>query len=424
MNLENRLYVGKMYEEGIDVEKNIDLAIGVYEKIAKDGWSIGYFKIGQIYDLGKCVDKDLEKAKRYYEKGMLLNERECTYNLGMINLKEGKYEEGVKILEKAIDLNHYEAFNSLGAYYEKRKDYEKAYFYYKKGEEHESGRSIFGLGVLYENGKGVKKDLEKAKKYYRKSWELGYVTALKFLLPLNECTNEEVEFLENEAKKGDSTLDLTLGKYYLNKGDLEKARIYGKNALSSCSEGVYNFLGSIEQKLRNNKKAMEYYNLGIEKGDIACKYSKGWLSFLLRDYKVAKEIYLELKESKSQMVYSMLIMVFSNLKEYRSVEEYYNLLLEKYRDEKIKRMYGYSQFRLKEYEKAVEIYGQLKNLNQNEINMLGIGYYKIGRYEECLDTLKRMENQEEYKKYKIKIEGEEKKEGKLIKIWQVLAACM
>lgn len=201
MNLENRLYVGKMYEEGIDVEKNIDLAIDVYEAIAKDGWPIGYSKIGQIYDLGKGVEKDLEKAKKYYEKGMLLNERDCTYNLGMIILKEGREVEGVKILEKAINLNHYEAFNTLGVYYEKRKDYEKAYFYYKKGEEHESGRSIFGLGVLYENGKGVKKNLEKAKEYYRRSWELGYVTALKFLLLLNECTNEEVEFLENEAKK-------------------------------------------------------------------------------------------------------------------------------------------------------------------------------------------------------------------------------
>lgn len=424
MNLEKRLHVGKMYEEGLEVEKNIDLAIDVYEAIAKDGWPIGYFKIGQIYDLGKYVDKDLEKAKRYYEKGMMLNERECTYNLGMINLKEGRNEEGVKILEKAIDLNHYEAFNSLGAYYEKRNDYEKAYFYYKKGEEHESGRSIFGLGVLYENGKGVKKDLKKAKEYYRRSWELGYVTALKFLLPLNECTNEEVEFLENETKKGDSTLDLALGKYYLSKGDLEKARMYGEKALSTCSEGVYNLLGGIEQRLRNSEKAMEYYNLGIEKGDIACKYSKGWLSFLLRDYKVAKEVYLELKESKSQVVYSMLIMVFSNLKEFKSIEEYYELLLEKNRDEKIKRMYGYSQFRLKEYKKVVEIYEQLNHLNQNEINMLGIGYYKIGRYEECLDTLKRMENQEEYEKYKIKIEGEEKKDGKLTKIWQVLAACI
>lgn len=424
MNLEKRLYVGKMYEEGIDVEKNVDLAIDIYENIAKDGWPIGYFKIGQIYDLGKIVEKNLKRAKVYYEKGMLLNERECTYNLGMINLKEGKDEEGVKNLEKAIGLNHYEAFNSLGAYYEKRKEFEKAYFYYKKGEEHESGRSIFGLGVLYENGKGVKKDLKKAKEYYRKSWELGYATALKFLLPLNECNEKEIEFLESEAKKGDSSLNLALGKYYLNKENLEKAKFYGESALSSGSQEVYNLLGGIEQRVRNNEKAMEYYNIGIAKGDITCKYSKGWLSFLLRDYKMAKEIYLELKESKNQLVYSMLIMIFSNLKEFENIEMYYNLLLEKYRDEKIKRMYGYSKFRLKEYEKAVEIYEQLKDLNENEMNMLGIGYYKIGKYEECLNTFKKMEDQEGYEKYKTRIDGKENKDRKLTKIWQILAACI
>ena len=117
-------------------------------------------------------------------------------------------------------------------------------------------------------------------------------------------------------------------------------------------------------------------------------------------------------------------MIFANLKVYENIEIYYQRLLEKYRDEKIKRMYGYSKFRLKEYEKAVEVYEQLKNLNENEMNMLGISYYKIGKYEECLNTFKKIENQEGYEKYKSRIEDKESKDGKLTKICQILAACI
>ena len=129
---------------------------------------------------------------------------------------------------------------------------------------------------------------------------VGICDSFKVLLALNECTDEEIEFLETEAEQNNNSLNLALGKYYVNKGNLEKAKLFGEKALLGSNDGVYNLLGSIEQKLRNSEKAMEYYNLGIDKGDISCKYSKGWLAFLLRDYKLAKEVYLELKESKNQ----------------------------------------------------------------------------------------------------------------------------
>ena len=65
---------------------------------------------------------------------------------------------------------------------------EKSIELFNKAAEQNEGNAQYYLGLLYENGMGVEKDIEMAKKYYKMAMENDIVTA-----------KEKLELLENKG---------------------------------------------------------------------------------------------------------------------------------------------------------------------------------------------------------------------------------
>lgn len=66
--------LGKRYEEGIDVEKDIDRAIKFYKISSTHRYAPAIQKLAKIYERGLGVERDTVKALHYYEFGALIND--------------------------------------------------------------------------------------------------------------------------------------------------------------------------------------------------------------------------------------------------------------------------------------------------------------------------------------------------------------
>ncbi|MBR0098779.1 MAG: SEL1-like repeat protein [Treponema sp.] len=102
------------------------------------------------------------------------------YNLGVVAFNEKNYTTAAEYYKKAILINeiHKEALNNLGYCYEKgfgvTQNYAKAEELYRKSANLGLVTAQNNLGDLYYFGKGVSQDFSEAKKWYLKAAEQGY----------------------------------------------------------------------------------------------------------------------------------------------------------------------------------------------------------------------------------------------------------
>lgn len=84
-----------------------------------------------------------------------------------------KESEGVSLLENAASAGDKSASDYLGIYYNRKKDYDKAWKYFKVAAPNNIPHAITVMGEMYDGGKGVKKDRAKALEYFSRAAMLG-----------------------------------------------------------------------------------------------------------------------------------------------------------------------------------------------------------------------------------------------------------
>lgn len=104
-----------------------------------------YRHIGAIYDNGRGVNQDYQKAVELYQKGADLGDSGALYNLGVM------YENG-----RGVEQN-----------------YKKAVELYQKGADLGDAWAFNNLGTMYEAGQGVNIDKQKALQLYKKACDMG-----------------------------------------------------------------------------------------------------------------------------------------------------------------------------------------------------------------------------------------------------------
>lgn len=91
------------------------------------------------------------------------------FRLGLVYYNGSNYEKALEWWLKAAKQGVEDAYYCLGCIYLERKDFQSAEKNYlkalKKSLINEAG---FQLGVIYENGLGLEKDIDKAIEYYKK----------------------------------------------------------------------------------------------------------------------------------------------------------------------------------------------------------------------------------------------------------------
>lgn len=85
----------------------------------------------------------------------------------------GKESEGVRLLKTAADKGNKKAMDYLGIYYNRNKNYDKAWKYFKAAGPDNIPFALTVIGEMYEDGKGVKKDRPKAREYFSRATAKG-----------------------------------------------------------------------------------------------------------------------------------------------------------------------------------------------------------------------------------------------------------
>ena len=125
---------------------------GVFEfqqKLAKSGNAQAQYQLATMYESGRGVSRDINKAKEWYKKSAAKNYVAASHRLTYLDVKTGGFKASHKpwLTELVNDA--------------------------KKG----NSEALFILGEMNENGIGVKKNLKKAQHYFKSSSAKGNVDA-------------------------------------------------------------------------------------------------------------------------------------------------------------------------------------------------------------------------------------------------------
>ncbi|MBQ6827290.1 MAG: SEL1-like repeat protein, partial [Thermoguttaceae bacterium] len=179
--------LAELYDEGKGVEKDVEKATEFYRRGANLGNAAAKNALARRYAEGIGVEKSLREAERWFAAADNRKER---FEVCLQAANEGEkwapyfvgqcYEknDGVRMDLKAMaywyrrgaemeDLKAMRAYAYCCEYgYGVKLDYEEMLRLYRKGAELGHGMSAVGMGVCYEEGKGVEIDLGESAKWY------------------------------------------------------------------------------------------------------------------------------------------------------------------------------------------------------------------------------------------------------------------
>ena len=204
------------------------------EKSAKKGDVTAQLEVANAYFKGNGVEKDLEKAAKWYYEAILQGEdaakenfysfyskqlekfaksgdAQAQYEVGCDYLKGSGVDKDVKTAAEwfllAVQQNHEQAIAKFYSFYSKQLE--------KMAKEGDA-RAQFETGNCYYMGREVDKDTEEASEWYQKAMAQGH----------EEATEKFYSFyskaLEKTAKNGDARAQFETGNAYLNGSGITK----------------------------------------------------------------------------------------------------------------------------------------------------------------------------------------------------------
>jgi TPR repeat protein len=212
MDAQNKL--GVMYKTGKGIKKDYTKAIVLYELSAKQGNPHAQFNLGSMYYYGNGVKVNYGTAFKYYKMSADNGYIRAQYKVGMMY----RYGRGVapedskaiKWLIKSVNQGNVKACHSLGTMYyfghgditdysnvsleeqiihkysvNKIAQYKIAHYYFLQSAKYGDTRSQVCLGIMYLHGKGVFKNKNTAREWFKKSAKLGDKTGKHNLKYMN-----------------------------------------------------------------------------------------------------------------------------------------------------------------------------------------------------------------------------------------------
>jgi TPR repeat protein len=279
--------LGRCYDDGTGVLKNLIEAFKWYYKAAEQGLSAAQFMIGHCLMTGEGVPKDSVEAFKWYRKSA-----EQGFSPAQVNLatcyRHGQgvpqnMVEAAKWYHKAAEQGVAEAQSSLGYFYRMgegvQQDMAEAVKWCRKAAEQGHATAQYNLAVHYTCGAGVPQDYAAGARGYRAAAEKGFPEAQACLgfcyhtgfgVPKNENSgdSEAVIWYRRAVEAGNVLAIHNLAVCYswgrgVNHDQAEAARLF--------------------QMLAEQGNSMAQYNLGI-----AYLYGKGVAKDLVQAHKCFK----------------------------------------------------------------------------------------------------------------------------------------
>ena len=249
---------GELYYLGKSVDKDYYKAKEAFEKSAKEGNEYSQSYLGLFYEKGYGCQKDIEQAIYWYKKAALNGNSFSQYSLGYI------YFTGI----------------------EKKKNLEYSFKWYKAAAENDFPPAQYALSYLYKNGEGCEKSIFKAYYWLELSAENGFEDAYYILgqsylegRSLEKDYNKAFFYLSKGAEKDDIDCLEALGDMYYNgiyiEEDREKAFSYYDRSIEGGNIKIYYKLGKIYEEEDNVEMSLLNYLKGHNNGDLKATQKLG-----------------------------------------------------------------------------------------------------------------------------------------------------
>ena len=239
------------------------------ETAANAGNAGAIFKLGQAYEYGKCVTRDIQKAHELYSRAAEMGNAQAMGRAGIylclgICGFEKNPQKGIALLKESAENGNVESIAILADIYN-NPDYaiyisqnelnailgDKIDCLKTRAASADDADSLLCLANLYKKGIGVEKDNTIAVCLYQKAAEQGSTDAMNFMgMYLLNCRQDDPD----ETAKG---------WMYLEKAAKEGHPLALANIAMAYENGFY-----VKQDI---KKALQYYEEASSRGNMSAK---------------------------------------------------------------------------------------------------------------------------------------------------------
>lgn len=311
ISAEENLLTGELYYLGKNVEKDYFKAREYFEKAAKEGNEHAESYLGLFYEKGYGGEKDINKALYWYKKAALKGNIFSQYSLGFIyyegELIEKNLECSFKWYKEAAEKGFAPAQYALSYLYKNGEGCEqnnfKAYYWLEESADNDFEDAYYILGQSYLEGNGIDTNYKKAFFYLSKGSSKDDKSCLESLgdmyywgLYVKEDKEKAFSLYDKSVEEGNIDLYYKIGKLYESEERLERALLnYYKghnngDFKSSQRLGVMYING--EGVKQDRAKGLEYIKVAVDGGDSHSIYIMG-LAFLNEDREKAMNYLLE-----------------------------------------------------------------------------------------------------------------------------------
>lgn len=171
--------LGQIYEladSGVsDIKGNIKKAIFFYEKALKLGCSDAGLELANIYFLGDYVRENLKKAEKYWKMASDMGNDIASFELANHYYDNDRFADSIFLYEELIDHSEFggnASYKLAILFLEGKgtwKDIDKAIKFLNLGVSKNNPNSYLKLGWLYYKGEIIEKDIDKAISLFRET---------------------------------------------------------------------------------------------------------------------------------------------------------------------------------------------------------------------------------------------------------------
>lgn len=148
----------------------------IYLKLALTGDTSAQNKIGEMFEKGLGVEKNYEVAQEWFQKSSDQDDDVGMLNLGLLLLKnegDNNIVVATDLIKKSVEKGNIQAQTILAEMYEQgvllNQNYDFALNLYKKSAKKGCAIAPYKIGLMYEFGRGVAIDLRVAKRWYHQA---------------------------------------------------------------------------------------------------------------------------------------------------------------------------------------------------------------------------------------------------------------